>query len=296
LLTSIPDTAFKDADGSDIYFTQNPGEVLVQEFEWSIKYNFSLGIEYIPAKLWTSVFGDDVLRQKWWDATGNLSHGNTLSLINLDGLAKSLYSIILTDLGQSVESNILAFPQRTMDFAKKTIQLGTTGDFIDLLITGPEPRNPPLELTAFYKWAGTGVPYVNSSVISTQYLCQVPKLKSKGSLIVSIIVADLVFLQALWVVFTWIVTFFLERRHPEAKYCPGCAVQLKSDEPETKMEFIASGSYKQLPNPVQTPTSPILPIFQPGPASIGSGSASIVSGSSVRRRNEETVQPLLPSP
>jgi hypothetical protein len=252
------------------------------------------------------VSGEDVLGQAWWSTTRNSSDGNTLSLINLDGLAKSLYSIILTDLGQSVESNILAFPQRTIDFANKTIQIGRTeenssyacqwGSMVYLNISFFDPCDPPLEPTAFYKWAGTGVPYVNSSVISTQYLCQVPKLKSKGSLIISIIVADLVFLQALWVVFTWIVTFFLEHRHPEAKYCPGCAVQPKSDEPETKMEFIASGSYKQLPNPVQTPTSPILPIFQPGPASIGSDSACIVSGSSVRRRNEGTVQPLLPSP
>lgn len=294
MLTSVPDTAFTtEADDSD--------KVLL--IESSSKYNFTSGVEFISVKLWTSVFGEDVLGQAWWDATGNLSDGNTLSLINFDGLAKSLYSIILTDLGQSVESNILAFPQRTIDFANKTIQIGTTGKNSSYAcrwgqIIGPEtePCDPPLEPTAFYEWAGTGVPYVNSSVISTQYLCQVPKLKSKGSLIVSIIVADLVFLQALWVVFTWIVTFFLERRYPEAKYCLGCAARLKSDEPETEMEFIASGSYKQLPNPVQTPTSPILPILQPGPASIGSDSASIVSGSSVRRRNEGTVQPLLPSP
>jgi hypothetical protein len=290
LLTSVPDTDF----------AQNPGEIQVEATGGSNEYNLTWKIGIRPgvsAKLWTSVFGKDVLRQAWWGATGNLSDENTLSLINLDGLAKSLYSIILTDLGQSVESNILAFPQRIIDFANKTTQIGTTGknssyacplgDFIDLLITGPEPCIPPLELTAFYKWANTSVPYVNSSVISTQYLCQVPKLKSKGSLIVSIIVADLVFLQALWMVFTWIVTFFLERRHPEAKFCPGCAAQLKSDEPETEMESITSGSYEQLPNPVQT---------QPGPASIRSRSASIISGSSVRRRNEGTVQPLLPSP
>jgi hypothetical protein len=159
-----------------------------------------------------------------------------------------------------------------------------------------ESCDPPLEPTAFYKWANTSVPYVNSSVISTQYLCQVPKLKSKGSLVVSIIVADLVFLQALWTVFTRIVTFFLERRHPEAKYCPRCAAQLNSDEPEMQMESIASRSYEQLLDPVQTLASPILPIFQPGLASIRSDSASIVSSSSIRRRNEGTVQPLLPSP
>jgi hypothetical protein len=50
-----------------------------------------------------------------------------------------------------------------------------------------------------------------------------------GSLIISILVADLVFLQVLWKVFNWAVTLTLERRHPAAKYCQGCAKELHKD-------------------------------------------------------------------
>ena len=45
----------------------------------------------------------------------------------------------------------------------------------------------------------------------------------------SILVADLVFLQVLWKVFNWVVTSTLERRHPGAKYCQGCAKELHED-------------------------------------------------------------------
>lgn len=68
-----------------------------------------------------------------------------------------------------------------------------------------------------------GIPFVSPAVILQQYFCQVPQLKSTGSLLVAIIVADLVFLQALWKVLNLVVTFFLERQHPEAKYCAACA-------------------------------------------------------------------------
>lgn len=73
-----------------------------------------------------------------------------------------------------------------------------------------------------YRLYFVDLPGVQPATISKQYLCQIPKLKSTGSLIVSIVVADLVFLQAFWTIFTFTTTYFLTRRHPEAMSCATC--------------------------------------------------------------------------
>jgi len=245
----------------------------------------------------------------------NSSDGDIRNFLNIDGMVKLLYSTIMTDLGQFVESNILAFPKRTMDFANKTIQLGIAGvtasdscnwqELVTANSVGENSTqcsnanvsldsNAPLDPTAFYEWVGTGVPVVNASVISTQYLCEVPRLKSTGSLIVSVLVADLVFLQALWTIFNWAVTFFLQRRNKQANHCPECIAKPDSDESEKEHGVSSTGSYEQLPNPVRTPGSPIiLPVQSHSPCV---RSASIVSSLSLRRSNNVTAEPLLPSP
>ena len=68
-----------------------------------------------------------------------------------------------------------------------------------------------------------GRPFLTPSVISQQYFCQVPQLKSTGTLLVAVVVADLVFLQTSWMALKWLVTVYLLQRHPEAIYCAGCA-------------------------------------------------------------------------
>jgi hypothetical protein len=135
-----------------------------------------------------------------------------------DRFAKLLYSLILSDLGQSIPSNILAHPSLLMDF----VNLTETDDgwyFYDI--------SDYLHLT---QTTGLDIPPVYPATILTSYLCQVPVRKSISSLIISILVADLVFLQALWKTLNWVVTFGLERRHPDARYCIGCAKQLSHNE------------------------------------------------------------------
>ena len=70
------------------------------------------------------------------------------------------------------------------------------------------------------------MPVVLPAVIATQYYCQVPQLKSTGSLLVAVLVADLVFLQVLWKVLNLAVTFSMKRRRRDANYCDGCAKRL----------------------------------------------------------------------
>ncbi|KAI1412132.1 hypothetical protein F5Y13DRAFT_180230 [Hypoxylon sp. FL1857] len=53
---------------------------------------------------------------------------------------------------------------------------------------------------------------VNQSILAADYLCQVPRLKSPGNLILSVLVADLVILQTIWKVFGLV----------EARCCTAC--------------------------------------------------------------------------
>lgn len=60
------------------------------------------------------------------------------------------------------------------------------------------------------------------SVIATTYIYQVPQLKSAGNLIVAIVVADLVLLQAVWKLYKLVAETIVTRRQPSANYCQGC--------------------------------------------------------------------------
>lgn len=65
----------------------------------------------------------------------------------------------------------------------------------------------------------TGPLAVLPSTIYSQYLCQVAQLKPPLSLIVAILVADLVFLRALWSLTTAATTWMVERNDASAMHC-----------------------------------------------------------------------------
>ncbi|MCJ1430473.1 hypothetical protein MMC29_008391 [Sticta canariensis] len=146
-----------------------------------------------------------------------------------DRLAKSFYSTILTDLGQTTASpNILlnetALRYYTQDFAYTWHEWAENQNEYELIAT-PGPGNGSYEALK----NTTGTLGTSPSVISTKYLCQVPRQKSTGSIIVSVVIADLVFLQALWRLFTLIANAWLTKSHAEANYCAGCVARHKSD-------------------------------------------------------------------
>jgi hypothetical protein len=62
---------------------------------------------------------------------------------------------------------------------------------------------------------------IKPSVFFTEYLCQVPTLKSAGSLILAVLVADLVFLNAAWVLLNWFAVARLDES--TAHQCEGCS-------------------------------------------------------------------------
>ncbi|EQB47315.1 hypothetical protein CGLO_13556 [Colletotrichum gloeosporioides Cg-14] len=59
------------------------------------------------------------------------------------------------------------------------------------------------------------------ATIAAQYLCSVPKQKSVGVMLLAIVLADLVFLQAAWKLLQWTADSRMANR-PQMKFCEGC--------------------------------------------------------------------------
>jgi len=133
-----------------------------------------------------------------------------------DDLSKVFLSTMRTDLGQAYATpKILSDPELLQYYTE-------SGDVYSLdkeLLDGgyiPSPENNTL----------LGV---RPSVLATNYLCQVPRRKPWGSLIISILVADLVLLRALWTVVTLVSTYFAKRRDPLANTCETRARSLQGE-------------------------------------------------------------------
>jgi hypothetical protein len=134
--------------------------------------------------------------------------------IQVDSLAKSTYSTILTDLGQASSTpNILT--------DGNTLQYFTSNFSLALQHTANAAPGPATQEYDTLK-ATTGPLGITPSVISTNYICQIPQLKSGGNLFLAVLVADLVFLQALWKIFTLATDWLLLRKRPSANQCQGC--------------------------------------------------------------------------
>ncbi|KAI1395016.1 hypothetical protein F4819DRAFT_479848 [Hypoxylon fuscum] len=138
-------------------------------------------------------------------------------------LGKAMWFTVLADLGIDGDDmpNMLARPELLANLSSNLTQANQTlrSEFrwgIDNKLfmqsfDASQPRN--------YKLG------VNESLLATDYLCQVPQLKSAGNLLVAVLVADLVILQAIWKIFTLIVDTFCLKNTEEARYCTGCGSQ-----------------------------------------------------------------------
>lgn len=134
--------------------------------------------------------------------------------IKADVLAKAAYSTVLTDLGQvNATHNLLQDPAQLEHF---TANFSNWYDHIANAIPGPVIKD--------YASIGgnTGPLKVRPSVFVLDYLCQIPRRKPMANLIVSVLVADLVFLQAVWQLYKLAVDSFLKKKIPDSQYCEGC--------------------------------------------------------------------------
>ena len=134
------------------------------------------------------------------------------NLISADSLAKMFYFTIMTDLGQ-VETgpNPLVDPA-LVEYYSRNITLITK-----------EKESVPDKSVGVGKYWDRGVKADNGrggktvevgcihpSTIATTYLCQVPKLKSSGTLFVSVLINDIVLLSVLCggcLSYSWAIIF-----------------------------------------------------------------------------------------
>lgn len=160
------------------------------------------GLSTDPQEWWAAVdtWADDFAAMDMWSS--------------VDSFAKSLYSTVLADLGQrSSYPNILTDARLLEHFTSNFSQM-----YEDYTIAGPAKA-------AFSTLNSTGSLGINPSVLAATYLCEVPRQKPMGTLIVSILVADLVFLQALWILLKLVVEAYLTRKDKQANLCEGCLGQ-----------------------------------------------------------------------
>jgi hypothetical protein len=161
---------------------------------------------------------------------GNKSWPNVWS--EVDRLGKAMMSANYLDLGQwklPSKTNMLSSPESlqfwTANFSKFAEQNSKwlpwfTNEELPLLNYDDAQNNDD---------PASGFLNTTASVIVTAYMCQEPMLKSWANVLVSILVADLVFLRAAWSLYNLIVGYFLKSRHPDANICEDCLARKKEE-------------------------------------------------------------------
>ncbi|KAI1394790.1 hypothetical protein F4819DRAFT_506623 [Hypoxylon fuscum] len=157
--------------------------------------------------------------------------------IPADSLTKSMQSTMLTDLGQNRarQANILN-DATALEYFTRNI----SGIVFDRNINGSTNTAGHLDLPqghlkqdinlaqVGYNKSNASLPVVvQPSVIATTYSCQIPTRKSTGSLVVSLILADLVFLQGTWKLFLLLVDIYTAKKHPELMRCENCGIDFQ---------------------------------------------------------------------
>jgi hypothetical protein len=156
-----------------------------------------------------------------------------------DDLSKVFLSTMWTDLGQvSTTPNIYSDPELLQHFSSQAHRSEGGRPVMDNALPNSTYEASPENN------ARLGV---RPSVLSTNYLCQVPRRKPWGSLIIAILVADLVLLRALWTVVTFVATHFAKRRDPLANTCETCARSLREKAKSSgEQSYPAAGSALEL--------------------------------------------------
>ena len=188
----------------------------------------------------------------------NLSSNNASPNVWLasDSLAKSFYSTIMTDLGQTTATpNILLNATTLQYFTQNFTEMQKSP-----VNAKPGPANDSYEALK----GQTGPLNTSAAVISTKYLCQVPRRKSTEILFMSVLVADFVFMQVLWNILNLCSGAWLAHKDPKGKnhpclfndavtgliltesanYCSGCAKQVS-----ILLVSLGTSTYEQEPRP-----------------------------------------------
>jgi hypothetical protein len=153
----------------------------------------------------------------------------------IDSLGKSMYSAVLTDLGQTnlpTHSNIVANATTLQYFSQNCSIAASLASILNL----PEIESQDYD-TVQNSDSPTGPLALTPSVISTEYLCQVPQRKPLGDIFVAVLLADLVLLQAAWKLYIFGVDQVMARTQSSANVCEGCLHN--EDDKRTRAQEVA---------------------------------------------------------
>ncbi len=146
----------------------------------------------------------------------------------IDFLGKAMWFTVMTDLGQNDTAipNMLAYPDLLKNLSRNvTNEVQAFEAIQNSSGRGSTSRiDTSLETTSFDPSA---VPQpvlgAQPSFLSTNYICQIPKMKSPGTQALAILLANLVLLHTIWQVYKLILdAVILGRGDPSLKYCEGC--------------------------------------------------------------------------
>ncbi|KAK8100243.1 hypothetical protein PG999_010617 [Apiospora kogelbergensis] len=155
----------------------------------------------------------------------------------VDILGKAMWFTVLTDLGfnKSTVPNMFVYPDLLANLTAnltneahwwKTAREDANKKKYDFKVN--MQMDSGLALASFDRNQTPQAPLgAAPAFLSTNYICQVPQTKSPGILFISIFVADLVLLQAVWLVFRLIVDTVSQRRYPSMGYCSGCTENIE---------------------------------------------------------------------
>ncbi|KAK9421155.1 hypothetical protein SUNI508_06003 [Seiridium unicorne] len=146
-------------------------------------------------------------------------YGNISFAIN--NYVKSFYTLIMTDLGSS-NPTLVSDTEALRSYTESFRHGPSYGMF------------RPLTTQSFVDSSGNGQPedfMMKPATLYAQYICQLPKLKSTGSLVAAVVLADLVFLSAAWNLLNWGASGWLRRGDRMAMFCEGCAQSRQTKAP-----------------------------------------------------------------
>ncbi|KAF5535783.1 hypothetical protein FNAPI_11964 [Fusarium napiforme] len=149
--------------------------------------------------------------------------------ISADNLAKAFYLTILADLGQTdsgpnILDNAELLAHSTKEYEAIRDRTPIWGDNLRVNTTEGLAHHAFTSQDLSRKNLG-----IEPSVISTTFLCQIPRLKSRPTLIVSVIINTILILSALWRLYQFLINAILYRNDPEIMNCAGCAAPSKEE-------------------------------------------------------------------
>ncbi|KAI3391802.1 hypothetical protein diail_6792 [Diaporthe ilicicola] len=217
---------------ASLYFVPDPG-VRID----NINFFQYFRAQYVPmTNPGEYVFPKDVM---WGKSLENIIQEKTYPDIwePAVNLAKSAYATILVDLGQTSTA-----PTMLTD---ETLLRSFTANLADVQ---REKANawPGPAINSYDETTGTGPLSVTPSVISAQYFCQVPHMRSAGSLIIAIIVADLVFLQSAWQLYKFVCGYWVGRKDKDSDVCSGCLNRPSGPLTVESREIISGKDYERV--------------------------------------------------